>query len=158
MSPPGLHSQGFGRTSFHIQQIIDIKIRSYSPDNIRTMREQFPVEPECFADESLNSITPYCISNLAGYTDTQPAVLKIVRQNDKCEPIPPVACASLVNSLKLSCDSEQVSLRKSITTQKNYAVNCLRPLARLLLTTACPERVFIRTRKPWVRARLILLG
>jgi hypothetical protein len=31
----------------------------------------------------------------------------------------------------------------------------LRPLARLAAITARPPRVFMRTRKPWVRARLV---
>src|SRR5690606_32977233 len=34
----------------------------------------------------------------------------------------------------------------------------LRPLARRALMTARPPRVFMRTRKPWVRARRVLEG
>ena len=34
----------------------------------------------------------------------------------------------------------------------------LRPLARRALITARPPRVFMRTRKPWVRARRVLEG
>ncbi|MEK0432307.1 MAG: hypothetical protein RL700_514, partial [Pseudomonadota bacterium] len=36
--------------------------------------------------------------------------------------------------------------------------NRLRPLARLALITARPPRVFMRTKKPWVRARRVLEG
>ena len=39
-----------------------------------------------------------------------------------------------------------------------YAASRLRPLALLFLITACPARVLIRTLKPWVRLRLVLLG
>lgn len=43
-------------------------------------------------------------------------------------------------------------------TQQDQAASRLRPFARRLLMTACPVRVFMRTRNPWVRARLTLLG
>ena len=36
--------------------------------------------------------------------------------------------------------------------------NRLRPLARLALMMARPPRVFIRTKKPWVRARRVFEG
>jgi len=36
--------------------------------------------------------------------------------------------------------------------------NSLRPLARLALMTARPPRVFMRTKKPWVRARRVFDG
>lgn len=39
-----------------------------------------------------------------------------------------------------------------------YADNRFRPLALLLLITACPALVLIRALNPWVRFRLILLG
>ncbi len=44
------------------------------------------------------------------------------------------------------------------TVSQTHADSRFRPLALLLLTTACPARVLIRSRKPWVRFRLILLG
>ena len=40
----------------------------------------------------------------------------------------------------------------------NQTARRLRPLARRALITARPPRVFMRARKPWVRARLRLLG
>ena len=39
-----------------------------------------------------------------------------------------------------------------------YGVNRARPLARRRLMTRRPALVAMRARKPWVRARLILLG
>lgn len=39
-----------------------------------------------------------------------------------------------------------------------YGVSLARPLARRRLSTSRPALVAIRARKPWVRARLILLG
>lgn len=40
----------------------------------------------------------------------------------------------------------------------NYGVSCARPLARRRFRTRRPAFVAMRARKPWVRARLILLG
>lgn len=39
-----------------------------------------------------------------------------------------------------------------------YGVSCARPFARRRLSTRRPALVAMRARKPWVRARLILLG
>ena len=39
-----------------------------------------------------------------------------------------------------------------------YGVSCARPFARRRFNTRRPALVAIRARKPWVRARLILLG
>jgi hypothetical protein len=40
---------------------------------------------------------------------------------------------------------------------RDYTVNFFLPFARLLLSTALPPFVAIRTRKPWVRFILVLL-
>jgi len=39
-----------------------------------------------------------------------------------------------------------------------YAASRFRPFALLLLITACPDLVLIRTLKPWVRLRVVLPG
>ena len=44
------------------------------------------------------------------------------------------------------------------STDRAQTARRLRPLARRALMTARPPRVFMRTRKPWVRARRILEG
>jgi hypothetical protein len=44
-----------------------------------------------------------------------------------------------------------------LSRQRDYTVSLFLPLARLLLKTALPPFVAIRTRKPWVRFILVLL-
>lgn len=43
-------------------------------------------------------------------------------------------------------------------TEPAYGVSCFRPFALLLLIILLPALVDIRNKKPWVRARFILLG
>jgi hypothetical protein len=45
-----------------------------------------------------------------------------------------------------------------VTLRLGYGVSCARPLARRRLITSRPAFVAMRARKPWVLARLILLG
>jgi hypothetical protein len=54
--------------------------------------------------------------------------------------------------------SEQTGLGKGKLLHWDQAESRFRPLARRRRIIACPERVFMRARNPWVRARLILLG
>lgn len=49
-------------------------------------------------------------------------------------------------------------LRRGGHRLQTQTASRLRPLARRALITARPPRVFIRTKKPWVRARRVLEG
>ena len=61
------------------------------------------------------------------------------------------------NRLKLTSRLQSLHCRGERQTRV-YTASRLRPLARRALMTARPPRVFMRTRKPWVRARRILEG
>ena len=54
------------------------------------------------------------------------------------------------------CGDPRVAVRGR--SRGRYGMSCARPLARRRFNTRRPAFVAIRARKPWVRARLILLG
>ena len=58
---------------------------------------------------------------------------------------------------RIAAQSWVVTLRRT-GREVTYGVNRARPFARRRFRTRRPALVAIRARKPWVRARLILLG
>ena len=74
----------------------------------------------------------------------------------------------LLDSEELSTNAKAGRFRKSVPAvlggQRRACfggittLNSLRPFARRRLMTARPPAALIRTRKPWVRFRLVLLG
>ena len=57
-----------------------------------------------------------------------------------------------------SLKMKEISALDFITSKTDYTVRRLRPFARRRARTARPPFVFIRARKPWVFARLRVLG
>ena len=88
------------------------------------------------------------------------------RDNDEVTALP--SLPRLLDSEKLSTNAEAGRFRKSVPAvlggQRRACfggiktLNRLRPFARRRLMTARPPAALIRTRKPCVRFRLVLLG
>jgi hypothetical protein len=145
-------------TGLHIDQAVYGEARPDGKNNIAGRRKQMTVETEDLPYQSFYSVAPHCITSFFLHTDSQPIVRLAVRKENNTKPIASKPLAKSINALKLPGGPKQMNLGKTKTAQLAQADNCFRPFALLLLITACPDRVFIRTRKPWVRARLILLG
>jgi hypothetical protein len=142
-------------TGLHIDQAIYSEFRPDSKNNIARSWKQVAIQTEDLPYQPFDPVAPYCITNFSMHTNPQPIEILRVRHKNHGKPIPSAPLAKPINALELSSCPEQVNFRESKTFQQ---ANCLRPFALLLLITAWPARVFIRTRNPWVRERLILLG
>jgi hypothetical protein len=115
------------------------------------------MQSEGFPDYTFNSVPVYRITSFFLYTDTQPVVLHTVCRKDQRKTLTMQAFSLAIDTIKLPVFSQQTYFGKS-KSFFHQAESCLRPLARRRLITACPARVLMRNRNPWVRLRLILLG
>ena len=79
--------------------------------------------------------------------------------NAKCEvrATTPAAMTASKSARRVSLSTWQGKWLSSLNAVAQTAKR-LRPLARRALITARPPRVFMRTKKPWVRARRVLEG
>ncbi len=139
-------------------QTVKGKIGPDGDNNIALPRKTLPVASEDFPNQPLDPVPPYCVAGPAMHTDPQAIPWQGIRQDNDCKTVPMKPPSGPVYALKLPVCTQQMRLRESIPLQQAQAASCLRPLARRLLMTARPFLVFIRTRKPWVRARLVVLG
>ena len=67
-----------------------------------------------------------------------------------------IACAQMAQSDSAHVGADRITHADGCAGAQT--ARRLRPLARRALMTARPPRVFMRTRKPWVRARRVLEG
>lgn len=142
----------------HVQQTVDGEFGADGENDIGGRREPIAVQTEDLPDQSLDPVAPHSVACLAVHTDPQSVVRQGVGQEDQGEPLSPKPPAGSVDALKLPGCSQQMLFRKRAAIQAVQGANCLRPFALRLLITARPVRVFMRTRNPWVRARLVVLG
>ena len=125
--------------------------------------EQPLVVPVKLPDQSLESISDYCIANLAahGYSYSYGRNGRLGPEDDEAggldfAPVPG-------DPQKIGSSQEALMPGKSGHALVPYleamvTANLLRPLARLLLMTSLPFLVDMRTRNPWVLFRDVLLG
>ena len=117
-----------------------------------------PVQAKCLADDTFDPVTANSIAHLFLDTDTQTTGRLVTVQIDEGKPFTVQPFPAPVHQIKFTGFPEKTGLCKSEPLHTVQAESRLRPLARRLLITACPARVLIRLRKPWVRLRLMLLG
>ena len=116
------------------------------------------MEPKGLAEQSFNPVAPHRVADLARNADTQATPGQGVGEIDDRKPFAAKSRSGSVHTLKLPVITQQMLLGEGQPLQSAQADSCLRPLARRLLMTAWPFLVLIRTRNPWVRARLMTLG
>lgn len=145
-------------TGQHLFQTVERESGTDGQNDIALCREQITVQTKNFPEQSFYSVAPDCIPSFTVHADSQPSKSERIVQEDQGKTVTSQPSAGAVDSLKLPCCPQSMIFREREAIQLLQAANCMRPFARLLLITARPERVFIRTRKPWVRARLVLLG
>jgi len=142
----------------HLQQAVDGESGTDRQDDIGGRGKQVAVQTEDLSDQPFDPVAPHRVAGFSLHTDPQPIVLKGICQKDQSKSITSKPLSGSIDALKLPGRAQEMIFRKRGTIQTVQAANCLRPFALLLLMTAWPVRVFIRTRKPWVRARLMVLG
>ncbi len=120
------------------------------------------VMAETFPQQALDSIAIYRPANmLFCYRQPQTSLLPVLIMLRKHSEIPICRSNGLRKNLFVVLCREQAymarkpQLRNRLLTQ---GVRRVRPLARRALITLRPPLVAMRARKPWVRARLRLLG
>ncbi len=111
-----------------------------------------------FADDPLDPVAAHCATCFGLDTNTETAARLAAAEADQGETSPAQPRTVPINQIIFSGFPEQTGFRESELLHAAQAESLLRPLARRLLITSWPDRVLIRARNPWVRARLILLG
>lgn len=134
------------------------KFRPHSHNNIAGNRKYLPMQTEGLAEEPFDPVAAHCAAGFARHTDAQTAVRQRIGKKDERKTGPAQPPALLIDQIVFSGFSEQTGFGQGEPLHAVQAESRFRPLARRRRITAWPERVFMRARKPWVRARLILLG
>lgn len=145
-------------TGQHLFQAVDRESGTDRQNDIAPCRKQITMQTENFPEQPFDSVPPDCVSSFTVHADSQPSIGERIVKEDQGETFTLQPLAGAVDPLELPCCPQSMIFREREAAQLFQAANCIRPFALLLLITARPERVFIRTRKPWVRARLVLLG
>jgi len=119
------------------------------------------MHPEAFAQLALQAIAAHGAAVFSRHGQAQARISEAVRPPDQSkiadrEPPPPA------QGRKIRFPAQSALRRKpvfpALIQAPTQALRRLRPLARRRLMTARPERVAMRARNPWVRARRIRLG
>ena len=139
-------------------QTIERKIGPDGNNNVTAIGKFRPVTAKDFSNQSFDPVSPNRIANfsLDAYSQTVPC--QGIGQYNDGKTIAVVPFSGPIDALKLPVGPQKMFFGECIPIQSAQTASCLRPFARLLRITACPFFVFMRTRNPWVRARLVLLG
>lgn len=155
-----LHNRAGDRKQRVLQRILMGigKIRPDGDDDIAVGGELLAVQPKTLAEQPLDPVPLHRIANLARHTDPQTTPRQGIGEINDRKPLAAQSRPGPVDALKLPVLPQQMLLGEAQPPQAAQADSCLRPLARRRLITAWPFLVFMRTRNPWVRARLMTLG
>jgi hypothetical protein len=87
--------------SLHVKQTVYCESWANSDHDIGNRWKQFPVQTEDLPYQPLDSVPPHRISGFFLHTDSQPAVLKCVWQEDHGKSVTSEPPTGLVNALKI---------------------------------------------------------
>ncbi len=116
------------------------------------------VQTKRFPYNPLDTISIYSTFYLTMNTYSESIETKIVDTKDYGKALTVQTFPLLIHLFEFSTFTQQASFRQPVFFQQVQADNLFRPFARRAFNIACPARVFIRARKPWVRLRFKLLG
>jgi hypothetical protein len=116
------------------------------------------VEPKRLFEYPFNPVSYNRPFNFPAYTNTYSTVLTAVNEKNYTETFTVHPCTVPVYCIKIPGFSYQALLGKAKLPQFNQAERRLRPRALRAFIMARPALVRIRTRKPWLLLRFVLLG
>lgn len=126
-------------------------------DHIR-VRESIAVEPIGLSNKALDPVTvDRALGIFLGDSNAQPAHVGGRDEGECVEQRCPDSAARFEQAKETGA-AGQATLAREPADRPQTGVSLARPLARRAFRTRRPPRVRIRARKPWVRARLSLLG
>ena len=142
---------------FNACQIIQCKVRTNSYYYIACRRKPILMKTKRLAEESFYAVSTHSFPHFTLHTDPQTTFRWWANCINYTQPLAVPSLSPFIDTLKITLFFQPLLWGKRVLFRA-HADNRLRPLARLRLITACPARVLMRTKKPWVLERLVQPG